>query len=259
MRALNRKLRGLTLSHRHIQTNIKPGDSRADRDRIRRAVQQMYARNPDTATINEANSHTHRALKAQGKRLGYGVYIPQGAASQVVLIWKKSRFACILRKAVQAGDGRRNVTPNRYVVRVRLRDRLTTALGVVIGTHAISSGWTGPKLLDVFRRGHWAKHVDVLRRIQRAAYRFNDWVIGAGDLNRPWDQAAWISDLLPRATYKAAESAQVVKTKATHGSARFDYVWVISRWLKATTKGVVYDQPSDHRAVVADIAFTLAA
>lgn len=259
-RALNRKLRGLTINHRHIQANIKPGDSEADQDRIRRAVQMLFARNPDTATVNEANAHTHRALKAQGKRLGYGVYIPRGAASQVVLIWKKARFECILRKSVQAGDGRRNVTPNRYVNRIRLRDRLTTALGVVIGTHAISSGWTGPKLLDGFRRGHWAKHMDVLRRIQRTAYRLNDWVIGSGDLNRPWNEAAWIGELMPRSTYKNGAAAQVVPTGATHdGGARFDYVWVVSRWLEATTKGAVYTQPSDHRAVVADVAFTLAA
>lgn len=232
--------------HLNIRQDMTPEKIRAD-------VAAAFSSAPDSIVFNEAGPTAHKSIKAHAKEHGYGVYIPRGAASQVVVVWRKARFSLLLKRTRFAGPGLRNVTPNRYVVRVRLRDRATGKRVVVIGTHMISSGWTGVKHMDVFRRAHWRGHMAVLRRVVRRAVAVNDLVIWSGDLNRPsW---SFKGRPLPRLRFAGACSV-VAETGPTHGSTRFDYTGAISRVGKVTEDATTFDAHSDHRGI--RVRYTLA-
>lgn len=227
----------------HVHLNIRQD---MPLEKIRADVAAAFSSSPDTIVFNECTTVTHKAIRSQAREHGYGVYAPRGAASQVVIAWKKSRFSLLLKRARLAGPGLRNVTPNRYVVRVRLQDRATGKRVVVVGTHMISSGWTGAKHLDAFRRAHWHAHMGVMRRVMRRAVEANDLVIWSGDLNRP----AWSFKGRPLPSLRFAGTCSVVaETGPTHGGARFDYAGAVSRICRVTATARTFDAHSDHRGI----------
>lgn len=227
----------------HVHLNIR-ADMAADR--VRADVTEAFSTRPDTLVFNECTRVTRAAIREHAKTLGYGVFIPKGAGDQLAVCWRRDRFTLLLKKAVLAGLGRRDVSPNRYVARVRLQDRATGKTVVVIGTHMVSSGWTGVWHLEMWRRAHWHAHMAVMRRVVRRAVAANDLVIWSGDMNRPtW---AFKGRLFPRLRFSGTCSV-VASTGPTHGKTRFDYTGAVSRVTKVTAKATTFDAHSDHRGI----------
>ena len=233
----------------HVHLNVRPD---MPGEQVRADVAAAFSTRPDSIVFNECTVVTRGAIRAQAKALGYGVFIPRGAGDQLAICWRRDRFTLLLKKAVLAGLGRRNVTPNRYVARVRLQD-VTGKRVVVVGTHMVSSGWTGAKHLDAWRRAHWHAHMAVMRRVVRQAVEVNDLVIWSGDMNRPpW---SFKGRPFPRLRFAGACSI-VAKTGPTHGGTTFDYTGAISRVGKVTEDAKTFRAHSDHRGIRA--RYTLA-
>lgn len=225
----------------HVHLNIRPDMSP---EKIRADVEEAFSTQPDTLVFNEVGPTARAAIRrhATGR---YGVYVPRGAASQVVICWSKRRFSLLLKRAVQAGKGRLNVTPNRYAVRVRLLDESGKRV-VVVGTHMVSSGWTGVRHLDAWRQAHWYAHQEVLRRVLKRAARANDLVIWSGDMNRPpW---SFKGRVFPRLRFTGTCS-RIAETGPTHGPTRFDYTGAISARAQVEVSADTFDAHSDHRGI----------
>lgn len=257
MKPLRVKLLSLEVRHTHL--NIRPDQ---DPDDIGAAVTDAFAGLPDTIGFNEATAVTHEAIRDLARQHGYGVYVPDGAANQLVICWRRSRFSLLLRRTRVTHPGRGGVTPHRYVARVRLVDKLTQLKVVVAVTHLISSGWTGATstrdalrrlVPDAWRRARWQAHMAVMRRILRTAVKANDLVIWSGDMNRP----AWSFSgrVFPRLRFTGTCSV-VADTGPTHGGARFDYTGAISRVRQVRVTADTFDTRSDHRGIRARYTLT---
>ena len=235
--------------HRHLQVNIKQTmKAKAIRADVRRAFQL----NPDTIVFNEAVRVTHAAIRAEARERGYGVYIPQGSASQVVLVWRESKYRAAWRKTTKAMGGRKHVSPNRYVVRVQLTDRETGETVMLVGTHMVSSGWTGSKWLDAWRQRGWFLHERVMAAVLRWVYRHNDVVIWSGDLNRP--PYTFRGRVLPKYRIGRAKTSLVLRTDHTHGRTTFDYTGVLSKHRVVQVKSVSTPAfRSDHDGILTDL------
>lgn len=236
----------MTTSRIHVHANIRPNMSD---DLIRADVRTLFDLDPDFIGINEACTITRDEIWDLAEARGYGVYVPRGAADQLVLVWKKSTYRVLLRKTKRAGVGRASVSPHRYVARVRLVDVELSLRVVAIVSHMISSGWTGVKHLDAWRRAHWFAHQVVLRRILMVAYRANAAVYWGLDGNRPPRTFKNPRRPFPRLRPAGARTAAVADTGPTHGRERFDYMGVASRDHKITTRARTIPLHSDHHAI----------
>lgn len=237
------------MKNRHLQINAEQTNSA---DKIRADVRHAFALKPDTIVFNEANAVTHAEIRSEAKRLGYAYFIPKGAASQVCLVWNAKRYRKTYQTSTFAMKGKTHVSPNRYVVRVSLVDRSTGQKVALVGTHMVSSGWTGSRSLDLWRQRGWYAHYAVLKTVLSWVYRHFDVVIWSGDMNRPpytFSRGQTFTAL----RFKGAKTAGTVKTDGTHGKTIFDYVGVLSRSHKVRTVRVSTPAfHSDHDGVLAD-------
>lgn len=236
--------------HRHLQLNIKGTMSAV---RIRQDVARAFAMAPDSIVFNECTSVTRAAIHAKATELGYGVFVPEGAAAQVVIVWNAKRYRCTYMHATFAAKGKTHVGPNRYVVRVRLVDIVTGRTVSVVGTHMMSSGWTGSKWLDAWRQRAWYAHEAVMAAILRHVYARNDIVVWSGDLNRP--PSTWRGAILPKYRVKGAATSTVVHTGHTHGRTTFDYTGVLAKRLHVTAHPLLRTFRSDHKGIVTDLSW----
>lgn len=240
----------VTIQHRHLQLNIK---QTMHPNRIEEDVRRAFALQPDTIVFNECIDVTHRAIRRHVAERGhYSAFIaPSSSASQVVLVWDDHKYELVFVRVKMAMRGRKRVSPHRYVVRARLRHRESRQLGMLVGTHMVSSGWTGSTWLDAWRQKGWNLHYAVMAGILQGAARRHDWLIWSGDCNRP----PRTFNGPPFAAYrvKGAATSEVVVTDGTHGRLIFDYVGLISmrlrmRLVRVTTPGF----NSDHDGVLVD-------
>ena len=236
------------MQHTHLQLNVQQTMGAA---KIREDVIAAFSLRPTTIVFDEAVAVTHEAIRAGAKARGYEVLIPTGAASQVVLAWDASVYELVSSKVTFAMKGKEHVSPNRYVVRAKLRDTLTGQLVVLVGTHMVSSGWTGSKSLDAWRQAGWFAHEAIMAAILLAAYLANEVVIWSGDLNRP--PSTFSGTVLPKFRIAGAATSEIVETDGTHGRTIFDYVGILSRKLKVTVAHwSTPDFNSDHDGVLVE-------
>jgi hypothetical protein len=224
--------------------------------KIRADVRRAFYLKPDTIVFNEAVAATHDEMRRQAKALGYDLFIPHGAAGQVCLAWRMDVFDSGWERVVEAMGGRKHVSPNRYVVRVRLVRKDNGESVALVGTHMVSSGWTGSHWLDAWRRSGWYKHVRVMRKVLAHVAAHSDVVIWSGDCNRPpytWHGKAW-GGLL--AQFRRFATDIVVKTDHTHGNVTFDYVGTLSRKIRVrVTDWATPGFYSDHDGECVDLAW----
>jgi endonuclease/exonuclease/phosphatase (EEP) superfamily protein YafD len=249
-------LKGTTVTnHRHLQLNVQ---QTMGAEQIRADVAKAFSLRPDTIVFNEAGPTLHGWLHVHAEALGYDYFIPKGAASQVVLVWNTMKFRDTYRTATFGSGGRKGVSPNRYVVRVRLVARATGRTLSLVGTHATSSGWTGSRVLDAWRQRAWYQLWAVMVGVIRWVYGKTDWVLWSGDMNRP-PYTFRNGRPFTALRFKGAATKEVLHTDATHGSIIFDYVGVLSRELAITAKTSTPAFNSDHDGVLADLTLPDAA
>ena len=234
--------------HTHLQLNIQQTMSAAH---IVADVQRAFSLNPDTIVFNEAVARTHIAILSHAAKYGYEVFIPEGAASQVVLVWKKDVFYMEYASATFAMAGRKGVTPSRYVVRARLLHYATGRHMFLVGTHMVASGWTGGTDLDAWRQAGWYAHEKVMAGILSRLTAQWDIVLWSGDMNRP-PSTFPNGVVFPAFQVEGAKTSMVLQTDHTHGPVTFDYVGVLSQ--RIAVKVIETSTPafnSDHDGVLA--------
>lgn len=157
-----------------------------------------------------------KAVKELEATKGWKVWWPGGAANAVAIAWRTDplttsrveNFQSYGTRVTKAHDGIKEVTPNRYVVVLSLRDSVTGFLYSNVNGHAISQAFTDhPERKPLWDK--WADAVvDTNTRLINEKDRF---IIGSADANRDkWN--------IPGATEHYA-------THGTYGPKYYDIIW----------------------------------
>lgn len=233
------------LAHANIKQTMSSEKIEAD-------TKKMLGFNADLYTFCEASATLRKIVRASD----LGHVIGDGAASQLVVAWDKSRYDKIRHKQRRVNLGRAKVQPHRYLLMVWLRDKRTGKIVVLIATHMIASGWTGKHwaggVWDRWRRAQWWIHLTAMSASVRYWARKPGHVVyWAGDMNRPYNT---FKNPPPFHQFfvKNGKTGYTVRTSGTHGSRTYDYTGVVSKTI--CVNPVSDSTPSlhsDHDAVVA--------
>lgn len=94
---------------------------------------------------------------------GYRHYIPATHhAAAIPVSWRHRNFQYVTSRSVKTHEGRKHITPSRWINVVHLRHRRTGERVVVVNTHFISGAFTPGHNAPMWRRHHWFVHRNAL-------------------------------------------------------------------------------------------------
>lgn len=109
---------------------------------------------------------THRADRQKllaGLGPGYRHYVPAThRAAAIPVSWRHRNFQYVTSRSVKTHEGRKDITPSRWINVVHLRHRRTGERVVVVNTHFISGAFTPGHNAPVWRRHQWFVHRNAL-------------------------------------------------------------------------------------------------
>lgn len=246
-------------THTHLHLNVQKS---LTREHITADMERLFASKTDSIGACELETPWHhREFKRCAVAHGYAWVLPdlgppKKAGSALGLAVRKDYGEIFYSKATFAAPGKSAISPTRYVLRARVRRHVDDQVVMVNEHHAYSSGWTGPKSDDALRQLRWKMGWTVVTSVNRRGTKYNDLVVGGGDINRPpW---AFKPDRVLGALMdpNGMKTAEYAHTDATHGTTTFDYVWALSTRVKATF--VADSTPafnSDHDGVLATVSW----
>lgn len=239
-------------THVHLQLNAEQTNPAA---KINADVVKAFDQQPDSIVFNECNSITRAAIRREARKRGYGVFFPKGAASQLALVWRLSRYRHVAHAVRFAMKGYDRRSPNRYVIWVRLRDVRTGETVTVVGTHTVSEAFTHRDATTAWRKRGWNRHAGVMGRVIARQSARCDVLIWSGDMNRP-NTTFPGGVLFPMFAVKGAKTSRVLHSGHTHGSVTFDYIGVVSREHAVRSDSVTTPSfYSDHDGVLAPLSW----
>lgn len=214
--------------HTHLHLNVKKSMSRAA---ITDDLERAFGIHADSIGFCEMETEWHHSeFHRLAREHGYQGYLPPlGHRGSALAIAVRIDYGNLIQaRTTFCAPGRSHVSPSRYINRVRVQRHADKQLVSVAEHHAYSSGWTGSHSLDAFRKARWYVGMAVVCTVERRATKYNDVVIGGGDLNRPpwaFRNNRPLPALLAR---RGMASTGYAHTDHTHGSVTFDYVWYLS-------------------------------
>lgn len=237
------------MNHVHLQLNINQYMAAS---KINEDVLAALHQGADTIVLNEVTETAAKALRTFGSGRGYAAFRGHGSASQIVVLWRDDRYELVDATQRQATDGVTGISPDRFVLVVRLREKATGLIVAVMGTHMISEAWTHKDETTAYRRRTWRKHYKLMRQLVRSTRA--DILVGSGDLNRP--RGTFPRPNTPLALLIPRNRGGIVKTGNTHGSVVFDYVWFSSakRRMSVIRQHTIRFH-SDHRGVLVTLYY----
>lgn len=181
------------------------------------------------------------AVKSLGPSWGH--YMPKDGGLRIPnpISWKKKEWDLVDSGFRRTHKGKSEVSPNRYVTWVQLKNKKTGDTIVRMNTHLVSGAWSGgAKKAKEWRKDQWNTHMRKLKEMVARFERKGLPVIIGGDFNRD--------------SYKLFGNKVNYDNNihvGTHGKSTYDYVMhTPNKDLKRTGGTIQRDYASDHDAVV---------
>ena len=178
------------------------------------------------------------------KKLGpdWGHYMPHDGGLHIPdpISWKKSVWKLEGKGFIRTHHGLHDVSPNRYITWVKLKNRATGQDIVRINTHLVSGAFSHHDKTTGWRREHWHEHIQKLEHLVAHFQKQGLQVIVSGDFNRDSNHV-----LGHQVHYD--NNIHV----GTHGKSTYDYMMhTRGKHLKLLGAHVSHGYASDHDAVV---------
>ncbi|WP_375757726.1 peptidoglycan-binding protein [Corallococcus exercitus] len=125
-----------------------------------------------------------KAIRDLGPEWGH--YMPRDGGLRIPnpISWKKSEWKLQDEGFLRTHEGKKGVSPNRYVTWVKLKNEETGKSIIRMNTHLVSGAWSGNKPHKEWRQDMWNKHMDRLDRLVTHFEKKGLPVIVGGDFNR---------------------------------------------------------------------------
>ncbi len=181
------------------------------------------------------------ALKSLGPKWGH--YMPKDGGLRIPnpISWKKDEWDKVGDGFRRTHHGKSDVSPNRYITWVKLKNKETGETIIRMNTHLVSGAWNSKKKpAKEWRQDMWNTHMRKMKELVSRFERTGTPVIIGGDFNRD--------------SYKVLGNKVKYDNKlhvGTHGASTLDYVMhVPNEDLKRTGGRIQGHYASDHDAVV---------